>query len=252
MRRGAATAQKAKDWVNNIVSTYSNLILYSASNSKVVRGFNRPPMHIGPYNPIVEVIDMKSEEATFKKKYLDNRVCVLNFASYKNPGGAFLDGAMAQEEALCHASTLYPVLASFRSEYTSRATRLNNGLYGEDFIYSPDILFFNNTGQCAKADVLTYAAPNMMRKAKTAEYYNILRERVYNAYVIPSLYGADTVILGAWGCGVFCNDPDTVAALFAEAMTMFPGLYENVVFAVPTIKNSKNYDAFRRHIKMTF
>ena len=89
-------------------------------------------------------------------------------------------------------------------------------------------------------------------KAKTEKYYEVLKQRIYNAYDYPSFHDVDTLILGAWGCGVFCNDPDTVAQLFAEAMKTYPGLYENVVYAVSTIKNSKNYDAFRRHIEMTF
>lgn len=252
MKRNATTAKKAADWVKNMKDIFPNEIQYSISNSNVVRNYKMPPIPVGKYNTIIEIIDMKSEDATYYKRLVDNRVCVLNFASYKNPGGAFLDGAMAQEEALCHHSTLYPVLAHFRAEYASRKTRLNNGLYNEDFIYSPDILFFNADEQYIKADILTYAAPNMMRKAKTEEYYKVLKQRIYNAYVYPSLHGADTVILGAWGCGVFCNDPDTVAQLFAEAMRAYPGLYDNVVYAVPTIKNSKNYDAFKRHIEMTF
>ena len=39
-------------------------------------------------------------------------ICALNFASYKNPGGKFMDGSSAQEECLCHESILYEVLSA--------------------------------------------------------------------------------------------------------------------------------------------
>ena len=45
------------------------------------------------------------------------KVAVLNFASFKNPGGKFLDGSTAQEECLCYCSYLYNVLESFYKEY---------------------------------------------------------------------------------------------------------------------------------------
>ena len=45
---------------------------------------------------------------------VDGNSTLLNFASFKNPGGMFLKGSPAQEEALCHNSILYPILDSFK------------------------------------------------------------------------------------------------------------------------------------------
>jgi uncharacterized protein (TIGR02452 family) len=40
-------------------------------------------------------------------------------------------------------------------------------------------------------------------------------------------------VLGAWGCGVFRNDPQQIAALFAAALTgPFHGAFAEVVFAI--------------------
>jgi uncharacterized protein (TIGR02452 family) len=43
-----------------------------------------------------------------------------------------------------------------------------------------------------------------------------------------------TLVLGAWGCGVFRNDPARVAGVFAELLDAAPyvGAFERVVFAI--------------------
>jgi uncharacterized protein (TIGR02452 family) len=41
------------------------------------------------------------------------------------------------------------------------------------------------------------------------------------------------LVLGAWGCGVFKNDPEQIAELFRSALAgRFRGAFTHVVFAV--------------------
>src|SRR6185436_13377518 len=60
----------------------------------------------------------------------------LNFASAKNPGGGFLNGAIAQEEALAAASGLYPCLLKV-PDYYSRNRANRSTLYLDLIIFSP-------------------------------------------------------------------------------------------------------------------
>ena len=53
----------------------------------------------------------------------------------------------------------------------------------------------------------------------------------------------DTLILGAWGCGVFGQDPSVVASLFVKELVNHKDI-ENIIFAVID-KNSANYLAFK-------
>ncbi len=74
----------------------------------------------------------------------------------------FLQGSMAQEESLCHASVLYPVLSSpcvMGMFYQKHGNRLNRGLYHSGLLYSPDVLFFRDR-KGRRFDVITCAAPN--------------------------------------------------------------------------------------------
>jgi uncharacterized protein (TIGR02452 family) len=50
---------------------------------------------------------------------------------------------------------------------------------------------------------------------------------------IAAAHGHAAPVLGAWGCGVFKNDPVEVADLFAAALRgPFRGAFATVVFAV--------------------
>lgn len=246
---------RARRWVKFVEEAYNDEIRYSIENSVVENNFNGAERLKGltPRFPKTEVYltDDTVEEAIVKAASEGKKVCVLNFASYKNPGGRFYDGSLAQEEALCHVSTLYPVLRHFRNVYEERMSRLNNGLYNEDFIYSPDVVFQMDR-ELYKVDVLTYAAPCMIRRPKTDEYAALFKRRIINAYAYPYLHDVDIVILGAWGCGVFCNDPVFVASMWDMCTYYLNGYYEKVIHPIPNLgkSGSRNYAAFDKH--MTF
>ncbi|MDE7477756.1 MAG: TIGR02452 family protein, partial [Lachnospiraceae bacterium] len=68
-----------------------------------------------------------------------NAIGVLNFASAKNPGGGFLNGAMAQEESLAASSTLYRTLTAHEEYYQSNRAQ-SSMMYTDHAIYSPALL----------------------------------------------------------------------------------------------------------------
>ncbi|WP_346742766.1 TIGR02452 family protein [Spongiactinospora sp. TRM90649] len=62
-----------------------------------------------------------------------------------------------------------------------------------------------------------------------------LRERAGRVLAVAAHHGARRLVLGAWGCGVFRNDPREVAEAFHGHLTGgggFGGGFERVVFAV--------------------
>ncbi|MFI2364569.1 TIGR02452 family protein [Promicromonospora sp. NPDC019610] len=48
---------------------------------------------------------------------------------------------------------------------------------------------------------------------------------------VAAAHGSRRLVLGAWGCGVFGNDPADVASAFAEALAERPR-FEHVTFAI--------------------
>ena len=173
-------------------------------------------------------------------KYIKNAT-LLNFASYKNPGGRFYDGSKAQEEMLCHASFLYNVLRNFSGYYKWNAEHKNKALYADRAIFTPNVRF----GE-VKANIITCAAPNFgpalkYGNATAEENSKALKERIEFIKKIAEDNDVESLVLGAFGCGVFKQNPTEVATLIKEIFSVTS--VENIVTSVPG--NDANFKAFK-------
>lgn len=198
---------------------------------------------------VIDSID--STNAIFK--YKAGKTAVLNFASYKEPGGGFLAGSRAQEECLCHDSFLYNVLSAQKNYYSWNNENKNQALYLNRAIYSPNIRFIKN-GKSTQCDVITCAAPNYSTGLKygnisKAENTKALDERIKFVLDIAAEQGVDTLILGAFGCGVFKQDPTEVANIFLRYLKTSHKCFKKIVFAIPADVNQINYLAFYKALE---
>lgn len=191
--------------------------------------------------------------------------CVLNFASAKHPGGGFMRGAIAQEESIARASALFQTLIEHPEFYeeNKRSGAKATGLYTDYAIYSPDVpVIRNDRGDWLEEPytvcVLTSPAPNRTAilndfdnegKEMDAEtekrIENVFRRRIHQVLAIMAERGHRTIVLGAWGCGVFGNDPWKVAGMFQEALVNTP-FFDKVVFAIYDSPDSEIYQAFNK------
>ncbi len=173
----------------------------------------------------------------------EGRVVALNFASARNPAGGFLGGAVAQEEDLARASALYPCLLTQREFYeVHRAER--SLLYTDQMIYSPDVPFFRGRKRELleapfSLSIITAPAPNageVLRKDPAAgpQVAAVLDSRVAKVLVVAAEHQHRCLVLGAWGCGVFRNEPAAVADAFGRWLEhpAFAGVFDRVVFAI--------------------
>jgi uncharacterized protein (TIGR02452 family) len=174
----------------------------------------------------------------------DQRITVLNFASAKNPGGGFLTGARAQEESLVRSSGLYSSLMRC-SDYYAFHRKQKSLLYSDRMIYSPDCpVLRDDQGewlhQPYTVNFITSAAPNAGAIAsndprEAARIPDVFRERIGKVLGLAADQGCETLLLGAWGCGAFRNDPKLVARLFWDYLNpngAYWGRFPKVVFSV--------------------
>lgn len=215
---------------------YREDIEYSVTNSKIYDHVENIVTRKQPTEVVVS--DIKTLDAALR--YRDGKTCVLNFASFKNPGGGFLRGTVAQEEYLCQNSTLYNVISQFPAFYEKNRLNTNDALYWNRAIYSPGIVVLPSG---VKVDVLSCAAPNIKASRMIdSKKVQAVISRIKFVLDILEKEVCDTVILGAFGCGVFGNDPRFVAKTFRSQGVLHRG-FKRVVFAIPNSK-SVNHRAF--------
>ena len=173
----------------------------------------------------------------------ENPLC-LNFASAKNPGGGFLSGSQAQEECLARASGLYESLL-LRMEYYEINRKEKSPLYTNHLIYSPSVPVIRDDSDHLIEDpylisIVTSPAANAgaVRKNEPQNAERIrptMEQRIRSVLAVARQHQHNSLVLGAWGCGVFANDPNQVANWFVEALTKDPRFvnqFDSVVFAV--------------------
>ena len=168
----------------------------------------------------------------------------LNFANGVIPGGGFLNGARAQEEVLCRSSALYQTISGdLMYEEHSKRRRPDSTHWA---IYSPDVPVFRTDDGTTLAQpwllsFLTCAAPYAPIIGQP-ESGDLLQQRVFRVLDIARSYGYQTLILGAWGCGAFANDPKRTAGDFRQAVeTEFQGAFSEIVFAITDWSPERRY-----------
>jgi len=201
------------------------------------------------------------------------RVAVLNFASATSPGGAVLKGWSAQEESISRISSLYPVLTQdemMDAYYTpnKKSKDPRKAIHKDDLIYGSEIMVVRDLeteeripdDECFKMDVITCSAPNLKDLPQTTlesdgQNVSVTKEELYDIHVSRAkhilksaiVHGADVIILGAFGCGVFKNDAAVVAKAYNDVLVDLKDYFEEVIFAIPG--KGYNYDSFAKYFE---
>lgn len=203
------------------------------------------PSAAGPRRATIEVVNETTLAGISRLSVQGSRrIAALNFASARHPGGGFLGGSLAQEESLATSSALYAsLLRAPQFHETHRADP--SLLYSHAMVASPDCpVFRHDDGSLMErpetATFITCAAPNAGAIARNQpdalpRIPQVLQARVACVLALAARQSCDALVLGAWGCGVFRNDPRVVAQAFRQhlgADSPWATRFERIVFAV--------------------
>lgn len=215
-----------------------------------------------PVRCYIHVENMDTFEAARRLKTCDNeKVAVLNFANPVSPGGGVRRGARAQEEQLCLRSTLLRSLESQIAEPYYVYNQAASPTAGSDAVLLSETvevfkdMQMNYLNESFVISVISCAAPmvspfsHRLEDVSQEEMEDLLYRRILCILITLIVRGHRRVVLGAWGCGVFCNDPEVVAKQFQRAFQTLEAEYyfDEIMFAIlsPGGEN-ENLRAFRK------
>lgn len=231
---------------------YENVIVYSPEAGEELMNWDITEKYQDKMCNI-NVVNADSFQAA--RRYVNP--FVMNFANAHKAGGGFLMGANAQEEALCRCSTLYASISSDKAKemYKYNNTHLSN-VESDYMLLSPNVYIFRDEyfelmNDYTKVAVVTIPAPNrfgaaMFASGKTIE--ETMARRIRIMLRIAAKNGYNNLVLGAWGCGAFGNDPKEVAKYFRNVIVNeeYGKCFDEVCFAIYGKPDGRNITAFRK------
>lgn len=190
--------------------------------------------------------------------YKDSKVCMLNMASPSRAGGGVRNGRRAQEECLFRSTTLSETITQ-----DFYPLEINESLYTTDGLILKD-KDYGTIDPHITVDTITIAAINLNKSDKnddwvvsnntdnwevTSSYENTMKMKIRLMLSLAYKNNCDTIILGAWGCGVFNNDPKEVSQMFHDVLIKEnkKEMFDNIVFGVINDHNSvdNNFQIFK-------
>lgn len=191
----------------------------------------------------VKVVTSFAPEALYRDA--TGKTMIVDPGAFTRPGGAYEDGAFGPEQILCSESNLYPILVAHKRDFYDKNRDYRRGsLFTDRALYVPEVLF-SRGGDVRRADVLVIAEPvrafALENHRSERECDKALADRIETIFRVAAANGAETLIMGAFGCGRNGYPVEQVIELIQNWIAEHPGAVPNVVFAVPRM----HADAFR-------
>lgn len=194
---------------------------------------------------------VEDDTFSYAEKRKEKFAC-LNFASYANPGGGYRGRPFPQEENLFCRSNLpelmdnklvkkYYPLATLESFVTFDVKVNKNSVFADIEEFLTDVI------SMPALQLVGFGSKSFKMTRQTVE--DVTFAKMKRIFDIAAHYKMERLILGAWGCGAYCNDPEDISQWFKYYLeNEFKGVFKEVVFAIPD-KKSENFQIFEKNLK---
>lgn len=199
------------------------------------------------HTPIIEIINETTISACRRavKTLGISETATLVFASARNMCGGFLKGAKGQEESCAYSTTLYQSVSSEACKpYYEYHNANPHPMYTDRIIYTPNIVILRNDDyeildEPCKANFIVCPAANF---GSVQKFYpddvpnvpSVMLDRIRKIIQVAIIKHNRCIILGAFGCGVFRNDPHVISQCFAKVLNEegYSGYFDRIIFAI--------------------
>ena len=205
----------------------------------------------------LHVLNMDTIDAAIDIKTKGYNPILLNMADDRNPGGMVNSGSVAQEENLFRRSNYFMTLSNHFYP-----------LAGTACVYSPQVLYFKDNEDLhyknlqKPISISTIAMPgirfpgldnsdNTIMRFKNANDKELMKKKIDMIFKCAYVFGHDSLILSALGCGAWGGPTHDIAFLFEEVAKKYNKCFRHILFAVLDKKmlegwnKEGNYTTFR-------
>lgn len=234
---------ETQNMILNTPALFDQMVKSQVGSQLYLEGYTSP-LRIAKGTNTIDVLENTTFQCARERFRQFSRIAVLNFANPHEPGGGVKRGAMAQEECLCRCSDLYNALAQpyFLKHYYQYQLQNCDYFFSDRLIYSPNITVFKSDDDIPQmldtpfhVDVITCAAPYINTSVYDSDnLLHIYKSRIKNILEVSMSKEVDCLILGAFGCGAFHNDPNLMAKAFADLLVreQYGRYFDKVIFAI--------------------
>lgn len=205
------------------------------------------------YRDIISVEPIDTFEAVIKYTNIyKQRVTALNMACWKKLGGGYLTGAIAQEEDLCRRSSLGLVIHIFEQKDEELVPPKYGGILieGVNIIKDVEYNYIPDDSQVV-CDIICSAALNLRDNSKyklsDRAFIEVTKKKIKSMLKILIKENKRIIILGAYGCGAYRNNPHIVSEIFYYYLVTkkYYTHFDKIIFAIlDTKKEDNNYMIF--------
>lgn len=265
--------QDTLEWINNDPDLSASIPV-AKKNTTVFYEDDYPAFFTPEIKDMLITVSGDRSYQAAMRLHKDNpeaKIAVMNFANAFHAGGGVTKGSGAQEECLCRTSTLYPLLyrRTLRDTFYKHHHDLNTSKASDSLVYTEGVIICKTDEDLPKrmpkedwvtVDVITIAAPDLRDKSNIhaplvnggtymndAELFGYHVKRAMHMLTCAAAKGADILVLGAFGCGAFQNNPEVVARAYKTVLREFPKVFKQIEFAIyRPASGSRNYDVFSK------